>query len=478
MPEYLVTVSGELPLRSSRTRPRFYKRLIENIRDMAERHGAKLIESQVVEAKIRLNTDKDVLDGLSRVFGVHKAGVVLTHEFIDLDDLAKWVFENTRSLIQGKKFAVRVKRSGQHTFTSLDVARKVGELLKPYSAGVDLENPEVTVELEVRGSVAYLYIRTIRGPGGLPVGVEGKALVLFSGGFDSPVAAWFTAKRGVKVDFLHYYMGSALSTYYAFQVAKELASKWLYGYQPVFILVDFTDIISEISRKVEWSYRQVVLRAVMYSVAEKIAEKSNYSAIVTGESIGQASSQTLKNLSAIEKAISPKTPVLRPLLGLDKEEIIDYSKRIGLYELSSRVFEACAIAPVHVVTAASSEEITKYLNTISIDTVEKSIKSMRVYNVLTTNPEDVILSSSLEIDFIPENAVVVDIRKDRKHVIPNSLPLSEVNFEKLRDKTIILVCETGSLSLLMAKELREQGYRAFSLKGGIRGCPQLRQLQS
>jgi len=164
---------------------------------------------------------------------------------------------------------VRVKRSGQHKFTSLDVARKVGELLKPYSAGVDLENPEVTVELEVRGSVAYLYTRTIRGPGGLPVGVEGKALVLFSGGFDSPVAAWFTAKRGVKVDFLHYYMGSTLSTYYAFQVAKELAFKWLYGYQPVFILVDFTDIISEISRKVEWSYRQVVLRAVMYSVAEK-----------------------------------------------------------------------------------------------------------------------------------------------------------------------------------------------------------------
>jgi len=99
---------------------------------------------------------------------------------------------------------------------------------------------------------------------------------------------------------------------------------------------------------------------------------------------------------------------------------------------------------------------------------------MRVYSVLTTSPEDIILSSSLEIDFIPENAVVVDIREKRKSVIPNSIPLSEVDFEKLRDKTIVLVCETGSLSLIMAKELREQGYKAFSLRGGIKGCPHLK----
>ena len=470
MPEYLVTVSGELPLRSERTRPRFYRKLLENIRDMAERNGARVLESRLVEAKIWLVTDKDILSHFSRVFGVHKAGVVITYRFSDLEDLAKWIFENARSLVEGKKFAVRVKRSGKHTFTSLDVARRVGELLKPYSSGVDLENPEVTVEVEVRGSRAYLYTSTMRGPGGLPVGVEGKALVLFSGGFDSPVAAWFTAKRGVEVDFLHYYMGSALSSYYAFLVAKKLASEWLYGYRPRFMLVDFTDVILEITRKVEWSYRQVVLRSLMYVVAEKVAEKLGYPVIVTGESLGQSSSQTLKNLSAIERAVNVKIPILRPLLGLDKEEIIEYSRRIGLYEYSSKVFEACAIAPTRVTTAARSEEIARYISSLSGDIVERATSSVKIYDVLSTSPEDVVFASSIELDFIPENAVVVDVRKDRSQKIPNSVSLSEVDLEKLRDKTLVLVCETGSLSILMAKELRELGYKAFSLKGGVKTC--------
>jgi len=470
MPEYLITVAGELPLRSKRTRPKFYRRLIDNIRDMAERSNARVLNSRIIEAKIWLTTDRDILTGLSRVFGIHRAGVVITYNFRDLDDLAEWVFKNTKSSIEGKKFAVRVKRSGKHTFTSLDVARRIGELLKPYSSGVDLENPEVLVELEVRGLTAYLYTSTVNGPGGLPIGVEGKALVLFSGGFDSPVAAWFIAKRGVEVDFLHYYLGSTLSSYYAFTVAKKLASEWLYGYRPSFILVDFTDVISEITRRVEWSYRQVVLRALMYIIADKIAEKLNYNAIVTGESLGQASSQTLKNLSAIEKAVKLKTSILRPLLGLDKEEIIDISRRIGLYEYSSKVFEACAIAPTRVVTAANPEEITRYINTVDLSLIEKSINSLRIYDVLSTSPDDIVFASGIEIDFIPENAVLVDVRSNRSPPIPNSIALRDVDLEKFKDKTLVLVCETGNVSYIMAKELREMGYRAFSLKGGVKTC--------
>lgn len=470
MPEYLITVAGELPLRSKRTRPKFYRRLIDNIRDMAERSNARVLNSRIIEAKIWLTTDRDILTGLSRVFGIHRAGVVITYNFRDLDDLAEWVFKNTKSSIEGKKFAVRVKRSGKHTFTSLDVARRIGELLKPYSSGVDLENPEVLVELEVRGLTAYLYTSTVSGPGGLPIGVEGKALVLFSGGFDSPVAAWFIAKRGVEVDFLHYYLGSTLSSYYAFTVAKKLTSEWLYGYRPSFILVDFTDVISEIARRVEWSYRQVVLRALMYIVADKIAEKLNYNAIVTGESLGQASSQTLKNLSAIEKAVKLKTSILRPLLGLDKEEIIDISRRIGLYEYSSKVFEACAIAPTRVVTAANPEEITRYINTVDLSLIEKSINSLRTYDVLSTSPDDIVSASGIEIDFIPENAVLVDVRSNRSPPIPNSIALRDIDLEKFKDKTLVLICETGNVSYIMAKELREMGYRAFSLKGGVKTC--------
>jgi len=468
MPQYLITVSGELPLRSPRTRPRFYRRLVENIRDMVERHGARVLGSRIIEAKIWLVTDRDVLSGLSRVFGVHRAGLVVTYNFKNLDDLAMWVYENTKNTVKNKKFAVRVKRSGKHAFTSLDAARRIGELLKPHSSGVDLEKPEVTVEVEIRDSTAYLYTSVVSGPGGLPIGVEGRALTLFSGGFDSPVAAWFTAKRGVEVDFLHYYMGSTSSTYYAFLVAKKLSSDWLYGYRPQFILVDFTDVISEVVKKVSWSYRQVVLRALMYIIAGKIAEKLNYHVLVTGESIGQASSQTLINLSVIERATGIKTPILRPLLGFDKEEIIEYSRKIGLYPYSSRVVEACAIAPTRVTTAADQGEVGEYISSIDENTLEKTVNSMKIFDVFSSNPEDIVVTSSIELDFIPENAVVVDVRRDRSNPLPNSISLSEVNFEELRDKVIVFVCETGSLSLLLAKELRDQGYKAFSLKGGVK----------
>lgn len=472
MPSYLVTVTGELPLKSGRSRPRFYRVMVENIKDAVERAGAKVLENRIVEAKIFLSTDKDVVDRIARVFGVYKVGQVIVGEFKDLRELASWIYENARKMVSGKKFAVRVKRSGDHPFTSLDVAREAGALLKPYSAGVDLENPEVVVEVEVRGTTAYLYEKVLKGPGGLPTGVEGKALVLFSGGFDSPVAAWLTAKRGVQVDFLHYVMGSLQPSYYAFLVAKALSSEWLYGYRPKFIVVDFRDVLVDITKKIEWSYRQVVLRGLMYVVASKLATLMGYDALVTGESVGQASSQTLKNLSAIERAIKPSVPILRPLLSFDKEEIVKFSKRIGLYELSSKVIEACAIAPARVTTHSTPEEVLQQLRNIDASTVDRVASSARVIDVLGAKPEDTLLPDDIEIDFIPEGALVIDARSEQERLkkpIPGAVSIGSVDFSKIpKDEVLVVICESGSVSYVLAKTLREQGIRAYSLRGGVR----------
>ena len=470
MPKYLITVSGEIPLRSHRTRPRFYQRLIDNIEDAVEREGGKLIKSEILEAKILLESDREVGVLLAHIFGVHRVGRVLEYEFRDLKDLAEWVAKSSIERVRGKKFAVRVKRSGKHSFTSIDVAREVGSLLKPYSTGVDLENPEIVVEVEVRGNKVFLYEDSLRGPGGLPIGVEGWALVLFSGGFDSPVASWFTAKRGVFVDFLHFILGSTESTYYAFKIAQELACRWLYGYRPKFLIVDFRDVVAEVSKKVDWSYRQIALRALMYIAASKLAEKLNYDVLVTGESIGQTSSQTLRNLSSIERAVNLSKPILRPLIGFDKEEIIEYSRRIGLYDLSSRVFEACAIAPTRVATSASREDVLRELEKIDLNVLYKVLEAVRVYDLLASKPEVVVPESDLEIDFIPEDALVIDMRNpDSRRIKPieNATPMEEVVWSTIpRDKVIVLICKTGSASLLMAKTLREKGFKAYSYRGG------------
>ncbi|MEM4718095.1 MAG: THUMP domain-containing protein, partial [Desulfurococcaceae archaeon] len=397
-------------------------------------------------------------------------GCVLVYEFKDITDLSKWVSENTKKIVENKKFAVKVKRSGSHAFTSLDIAREIGSQLRPYAAGVDLENPDVLIELEVRGNNAYLYTNVIKGPGGLPIGTEGNALVLFSGGFDSPVASWLIAKRGVQVDFLHYVMGSTQSSYYALKVAKELALNWLHGYRPKFYVVDFRDILVEISQKTKWRLRQILLRSLMYMVASRIADTYNYHAIITGESIGQASSQTLRNLVAIDKAIKLGKPVLRPLLGFDKEEIISISRKIGLYDISSKVAETCALAPSRVETAAKPEEILEELGKLDLSLIDKAISSLRSLDLLDANLEDVIPPSDIEVDFIPENSLIIDMRgveERNSNPIEGSIPLDEIDPNKLpRDKVILLLCETGIRSYITAKILREKGFKTYSLKGG------------
>lgn len=471
MPLYLVTVAGEIPLKSPRTRPRLYAMLAENIKRTLARKGITVSAVRFTDAKILVEAGGDALQALSRVFGVHRVSEVQAIEFTSLEELVREVASRSIEHVKGKRFAVRVKRSGRHGFTSLDVAREIGAALKPFSAGVDLENPEVEVVVEVRGSTAYLHGRIIEGPGGLPTGSGGRALVLFSGGFDSPVAAWLMAKRGLEVDFLHYMMGSSEVSRQAFAVAKKLADEWLSSYDPRFITIDFTPLIAEIEGKIEWSYRQVVLRALMYMVAGRVAERLGYDALVTGEALGQASSQTLANLRAAEYAASPGCIVLRPLIGFDKEEIVEYSRRIGLYEYSSRVAEACAIAPTHVATRVSPEKLRELLGRLDAGLVDKVVEELRIVDLHTGRPEDAVPGYGEEVDSIPPDSIVIDARsyeEYRRDALPGALHLSMVDFERLpRDKPVVLYCSTGGISLLLARELRGKGFKAYSLKGGI-----------
>lgn len=473
---YLITVSGELPLRSPKTRRKMYQLLVNNISSLLAEKGVSDFDIRVSNAKIvvRADTDIDLLDQLARVFGVLKVAEVRAMEFENLEELSKAAESIYSERVRGKKFAVRVKRRGTHSFTSLDAAREIGNKLYQYSAGVDLENPEVEVKVEIDGNIAYFIDREAEGPGGLPLCSEGRALLLFSGGFDSPVAAWMISKRGVCVDFLHYYMGSTGSTYNAVLVAKKLGSEWMHGYRPRLYVVDLTAVIEKIRERVPWSYRQVVLRAYMYIIAERLAKPKGYDAIATGESIGQASSQTLKNLAAIEKAVGPAIPILRPLLTFDKEEIIELSRRIGLYELSSKVAEACAIAPRHVVTKASSEELRKMLGGLGEGLADEAIRTLSEYDAKDADPAKVVEGLSYEIDEVPEGSILVDVRDKEAYQrfhLPNAIHLSQLNeLEIDKSRPIVFYCDSGSLSNFYASIYRKKGFRAFSLRGGLSRC--------
>ncbi|MET1101407.1 MAG: tRNA uracil 4-sulfurtransferase ThiI [Pyrodictiaceae archaeon] len=377
----LASISGEIVLKSDRTRPRFEKRLLANLEDALKSNNVNYSSTWIEQARLYIDTeDPKALRVCSRVFGIHWATLAEEIRFKGLEDLAEETAKIASSWVKGRRFAVRARRAGHHDFTSMDVARIVGSKLLPYSNGVDLDEPEVEVHVEVRGDKAYIYKDLVRGPDGLPIGVEGRAIVLFSGGLDSPVAAWYTAKRGVEVDFLHMILATEESAKDAEDVAKILASEWLYGYRPRLLVADFRYVVGLIAAKVRPEYRQVVLRVAMYSYAERLAEKEGYNAIVTGESLGQVSSQTLRNLEAITIVAKITKPILRPLIGFDKEEIVEKARAIGTYERSSKTREYCRLGAEAATTRASPKILEKEYSKIAdaLDHVELvSVKALR-----------------------------------------------------------------------------------------------------
>ena len=359
---FYAALAGEIVLKSDRVRPRFQARLVENLVAAFARFGARCERPAIIQARLigRCDSDNDLERAVlaaAHTFGIHGSTVAHVVEYRDLRELAERVRLVAAEWVKGRKFAVRAKRTGVEGFTSLDVAREVGSALYNYSAGVDLENPEVEVFVEVRGDKAYVHKGFRPGPGGLPIGVEGRGLTLFSGGLDSPVAAWMAAKRGIEVDLLHFILASPRSVEDAKRVAKRLVELWLHGYNPRLYVVDFRAVTEAIRMSVRRDYAQVVLRAAMFKAAELVAEKRGYQAIFTGESIGQVSSQTLYNLYALARVILLQIPLIRPLAGLDKEEIISISRRIGVYEEAAQTKEYCRLGSGPVTTRARPETL-------------------------------------------------------------------------------------------------------------------------
>ncbi len=254
---------------------------------------------------------------ISRVFGVKSLSPVRAYVFKELNDIVNAAVKEWSDLIRGKRFAVRVHRVGSHNFTSMDVAKAVGAALKPFSAGVDLERPDIELFIEVRDDKAYLFTEVINGPGGLPLGSEGRLLALISGGFDSPVAAWFMMRRGGSyVDALFCSLAyPPIDVINFLRVSHALFSRWSIGYDPRLFIIDCSPLINEFRAKANPHMWSVLFKRVLYEVASRVARSIGaLGGLVTGESLGQVSSQTLHNLMAIEHGVD--MPIYRPLIGL------------------------------------------------------------------------------------------------------------------------------------------------------------------
>ncbi|MBI4537679.1 MAG: tRNA 4-thiouridine(8) synthase ThiI [candidate division NC10 bacterium] len=343
-----------------KNQPLFLRRLEGNIRKATAGAGVRWIEARSGRLVLHLGDAADwgvIRERLQWVFGIANYSLAL-RVGLDLGALKAGVLAALKPLTF-QSFKVSTRRAyKQFPMNSEEVNRELGAaILEDRLARVDLERPELTVHVEVLPRDIYYSVQREPGPGGLPVGVSGRVVALLSGGIDSPVAASRLLKRGCLVTFVHFhsvpYLDGA-SRDKAADLARLLSR---YQYESRLFQVPFGEIQREVVAGAPPPLRIVLYRRLMGRIAAGIAGQVQAKALVTGESLGQVASQTLDNLAVIEEAMS--LPILRPLIGCDKEEIVQEARRLGTYEISIRPDQDCCrfFVPRHPATFSSLEEV-------------------------------------------------------------------------------------------------------------------------
>ena len=294
----------------------------------------------------------------SCVFGIVNLGVGRSVREPDMATLASTALELIQEE-QFESFSVRARRS-YSTFprSSGEINIEVGRHIKDATgARVDLSNPDATAHIELFGKGGIVYARRLSGPGGLPVGVSGRMLGLLSGGIDSPVAAWRLMRRGAEVELVHFH-GQPFTDPSSVRQAEELAEILTrYQLQTTLHLVPLADAQREIVANAPADLRVVLYRRAMWRIASALAAERELSAIITGDSLGQVASQTIENIVTADSAV-PGKQVLRPLIGMDKVEIVEEAKAIGTYDISTRKYQDCCVLfePRTPVTRSTEEQ--------------------------------------------------------------------------------------------------------------------------
>lgn len=296
---------------------------------------------------------------LERVFGVANFSFV-ERTPTDLESLKDGILDSLNGRQFGS-FRVDTKRADKNfPLTSPEINRALGAAVKERSgARVDLENAELTISVEVLPCDAFFGFDKIPGPGGLPVGVSGKVLSLISGGIDSPVAAYRMMQRGCRIAFIHFHSVPYLDRTSQEKVRELVKLLTAHQFSSRLYLIPFGEIQRQIVAAVSRPLRVVLYRRMMVRIAEAIAKKEKAQALVTGESLAQVASQTLENLSVIEQAAS--LSILRPLVGMDKQEIIDQARKIGTFDTSAIPDQDCCqlFVPQHPATKAKLGDVEK-----------------------------------------------------------------------------------------------------------------------
>ncbi len=367
--QIVVVRMGEITLKK-KNRPFFVRQLGRNIRRSLrglDVRDFELSPNRVLIAPGPAFDWPEARDRLARVFGIQNFSMCRLLPW-DVDAIRDEVLRVAAEQAF-ESFRITVQRSDKRfPGTSQELERAIGAAVKAASgARVDLEHPEANFHVEIMPGGAYVYDARTRGPGGLPVGVSGRAVALLSGGIDSPVAAWRMMGRGCVVSFVHFMSFPYLDASSRDKAVALVRSLTRWQYKSRLQVVSFGDVQHQIVASCPPRLRVVLYRRFMVRIAEAIARRSHCEALVTGESLGQVSSQTLSNIATIDAAAT--LPILRPLVGRDKDEIIEEARRLGTYEISIEPDQDCCtlFVPRHPVTSSTADEADDAERALDID---------------------------------------------------------------------------------------------------------------
>lgn len=342
-PDHILVRFGELTTKG-KNRKLFIRKLLKNTKEILHDYPTLEYELTYDRLYIYLNEEdaQEVTDKIKTIFGIHNFSLCykVEHDLEKAKEVVTYIIDHD----EGNTFKIDTKRHDKsYPKNSIEMNKEIAGYVFHHTTkdlSVDVHNPDILVRVEYRKDAIYIMDNMIPGAGGYPVGIGGKALLMLSGGIDSPVAGYLTMKRGVDLECIHY-----ASPPYTNEMAREKVldlvnalKDYTHGYIKVHI-VPFTDLQLSVYDHCDESYAMTVMRRMMYRIAEGVAKKNDCLAIVNGESIGQVASQTLESMNTINQVIT--TPVIRPVACMDKLEIIKIAEKIGTYDISIRPYEDC-----------------------------------------------------------------------------------------------------------------------------------------
>ncbi len=350
--------------------------------------GDRLKKAEKIEKRLYIETEgeeEETRGALSRTFGVewYARAYEVRKDKAEIEKFVLGYFAE-RGALDGKTFKVETKRGDKSLpFTSMDFSRDLGKkIIEKFGCKVDLKKPDVMVYVEImQMNRAFVHFEKIRGPGGLPAGSSGKVVVLLSGGIDSPLASWMLMKRGAQAVFLHIHPFASAEEAEKSKItslAKTLA-RWQNGARICF--ADYSEFYKK-TLAIPPKYELVMFRRFIYALAQEVARKEGALAIVSGDSLGQVASQTLENIYAVNSGL--EMPVFRPLIGMNKGEIIDMAKQIGTYDISIMPYKDCCslVAVENPEIRADAEFVKKLDADIGLkEVVEKTLEKIRIVDI-------------------------------------------------------------------------------------------------